>query len=95
MAARLEIQGGVPLSGTVAVSAAKNAALPALAAALLTPAPLVLPDVPGLGDVRTMLRLLETLGARVERHDEAVRIQVARVRSDVAPYELVSTRARR
>src|SRR5919109_1472433 len=63
MPASLEIQGGVPLTGTVAVSAAKNAALPALACALLTPAAVSLPNVPGLGDVRTMLRLLEQLGA--------------------------------
>src|ERR671924_385845 len=91
MPASLEIQGGVPLTGTVAVSAAKNAALPALACALLTPAPISLPNVPGLGDVRTMLRLLEQLGATVERHGERVDLQVARVQSDRAPYELVST----
>jgi UDP-N-acetylglucosamine 1-carboxyvinyltransferase len=91
MPASLEIQGGVPLTGTVAVSAAKNAALPALACALLTPAPVSLPNVPALGDVRTMLRLLEQLGATVERHGEKVDLQVARVQSDRAPYELVST----
>jgi UDP-N-acetylglucosamine 1-carboxyvinyltransferase len=91
MPARLEIQGGVPLSGTVAVSAAKNAALPALACSLLTPGRLMLPNVPGLGDVRTMLRLLEALGAEVKRDGSKVAIQVASVRSDLAPYELVST----
>ena len=87
----LDIEGGVPLEGSVAVSAAKNATLPALAASLLTAEPVVIPNVPGLNDVRTMLTLLETLGARVERSGDAVRVQVERVASDVASYELVST----
>jgi UDP-N-acetylglucosamine 1-carboxyvinyltransferase len=91
MPAWLEIQGGAPLNGTVAVSAAKNAALPALAAALLTPEPVVLPNVPALMDVRTMVRLLETLGASVERQGSHTRIQVPRITSDEAAYELVST----
>lgn len=91
MPALLEIEGGIPLRGSVAVSAAKNATLPALAASLLTPAPLVIPNVPGLNDVRTMIRLLQTLGADVHRDDREVRVQVERVKSDVAPYDLVST----
>ncbi len=91
MPARLEIEGGFPLRGSVAVSAAKNATLPALAASLLTPAPLVIPNVPALNDVRTMIRLLQTWGADVDRDDREVRVQVERVKSDVAPYDLVST----
>jgi UDP-N-acetylglucosamine 1-carboxyvinyltransferase len=91
MPAWLEIEGGVPLRGAVTVSAAKNAALPALAAALLTAEPLTFPNVPDLQDVRTMLRLLETLGARAERQDGRVRVQVASVVKDEAAYELVST----
>jgi UDP-N-acetylglucosamine 1-carboxyvinyltransferase len=91
MPARLEIEGGRPLKGTVAVSAAKNAALPALAAGLLTAEPLVFPNVPALNDVRTMVKLLETLGGRVERTGSEARVHVERVESDVAPYELVST----
>jgi UDP-N-acetylglucosamine 1-carboxyvinyltransferase len=91
MPARLLIEGGVPLKGEVAASAAKNAALPSLAAALLTPQPLTLTNLPELGDVRTMLTLLETLGARVERQGRAATLTVERVASDVAPYELVST----
>jgi UDP-N-acetylglucosamine 1-carboxyvinyltransferase len=91
MAARLEIEGGVPLRGTVSPSAAKNAALPALAAALLTAHPVVLSNVPDLGDVRTMLRLLQTLGAGVERGGPQVRLEIGSVCDDVAPYELVST----
>jgi UDP-N-acetylglucosamine 1-carboxyvinyltransferase len=89
--ARLEIEGGVRLAGTVAASAAKNAALPALAAALLSSDPVVLTNVPALGDVSTMLRLLESLGATVGRRGPEARVRVERVASDLAPYELVST----
>jgi UDP-N-acetylglucosamine 1-carboxyvinyltransferase len=91
MPARLLIEGGVPLKGEVAASAAKNAALPALAAALLTPQPVTLTNVPDLGDVRTMLKLLQTLGATVARHGREATVTVERVASDLAPYELVST----
>ena len=91
MAARLEIEGGVPLRGSVAVSAAKNAALPAVTAALLTPEPLIFPNAPELVDMRTMLKLLETLGARVAAEGRRMSLQVERVTDDVAPYELVST----
>ena len=91
MPARLIIEGGVPLKGEVAASAAKNAALPALAAALLTPAPVTLTNVPDLGDIRTMLKLLQTLGATVSRRGREATVTVERVASDQAPYELVST----
>ena len=91
MPARLVIEGGVPLKGKVSVSAAKNAALPALAAALLTAEPVTLVNLPELGDVRTMLKLLETHGGRVARDGRRATVSVPRVTSDVAPYELVST----
>jgi UDP-N-acetylglucosamine 1-carboxyvinyltransferase len=91
MPARLEIAGGVPLRGTVKVSAAKNAALPAMAAALLTSEPVTLANAPDLADVRTMSRLLETLGAKVSRTVGGLSVQVASVTGDLAPYELVST----
>ena len=91
MPARLEIEGGVPLRGSVRVSAAKNAALPALAAALLTPEPVVLTNAPALADVRTMAKLLETLGGTVVHEGGELRARVPRVTNDLAPYELVST----
>src|SRR5213594_3800360 len=91
MPARLEIEGGVPLRGTAKVSAAKNATLPAMAAALLTAAPVTLGNAPDLADVRTMTRLLETLGGTVSRRPGGLSVQVAGVTSDLAPYELVST----
>jgi UDP-N-acetylglucosamine 1-carboxyvinyltransferase len=91
MPAYLEIDGGVPLKGTVAVSAAKNAALPALAAGLLTAHPVRLLNVPALGDVRTMLKLLQTLGATVASQGRETTVTVPAVTNDLAPYELVST----
>ena len=63
--ARFRIQGGYPLNGTVTPSGNKNAALPALAACLLTDEPVVLHNVPAIGDVGTMLRLLESVGVKV------------------------------
>ena len=92
MATRLIVEGGAPLRGEVAASAAKNAALPALAASLLTAEPLVLDNVPALADVTTMCSLLERLGAAVSRDpDGGTRVQAARIASHEAPYELVST----
>src|SRR5215204_2336262 len=62
----LRVRGGVPLRGTVTISGAKNAALPALAATLLTTDECVLSNVPDLADIGTMLALLRSLGAETE-----------------------------
>ena len=70
----LEIVGGAPLRGRVTVSGSKNAALPQMAAAILTDGPLRLSNVPGIEDVETMCRLLRGLGARVERSEGEVAI---------------------
>ena len=92
MATRLVIEGGTGLGGDVRVSAAKNAALPALCAALLTSEPVVLENVPDLADVATTRSLLERLGAAISSEPEGeTRVQVARLASHEAPYELVST----
>ncbi|MBI4588125.1 MAG: UDP-N-acetylglucosamine 1-carboxyvinyltransferase [Candidatus Rokubacteria bacterium] len=92
MPVRLEIEGGSRLEGHVAVGGAKNAALPALAASLLTAEPVVLENLPRLADVTTISRLLELLGGEFSREpDGATRVQVPRLRSHEAPYELVST----
>src|SRR5262245_39292623 len=92
MPARLVIEGGEALRGEVAVSAAKNAALPALCAALLSHEAVVLDNVPRLADVVTMRALLERLGAEfADEADGATRVRVASVSSHEAPYELVST----
>ena len=92
MATRLVIDGGAPLRGEVAVSAAKNAALPDLCAALLTAQPVVLENVPALADVITTRSLLEGLGGVISTDpDGGTRVQVSAVTSNEAPYELVST----
>ena len=88
---KLSIQGGVPLSGEVRVAGAKNAALPILAAALLTAAPMRITNVPRLNDVRTMVKLIERMGARVETAADEVRIDARLVGEPFAPYELVKT----
>jgi len=92
MADRLVIEGGRPVQGRVAVSAAKNAALPALAATLLTAEPVVFENLPSLADVDTIRRLLERLGAEITQDSGGeTRVRVARLTSHEAPYELVST----
>ncbi|NOT34570.1 MAG: UDP-N-acetylglucosamine 1-carboxyvinyltransferase [Candidatus Eisenbacteria bacterium] len=85
------IQGRRKLEGRVEVSGAKNAALPVMAATLLTPAVHTLRNVPLLSDTRTMARVLETLGARVEFRGNTCRIDTSNVSSLEAPYDLVRT----
>jgi UDP-N-acetylglucosamine 1-carboxyvinyltransferase len=87
----LVIEGGTPLSGTVRVSPAKNAVLPLMAAALLAPGVSRLRQVPRLADVRTLGRLLEHLGARVEAEGGGLRLDATEVDGREAPYELVKT----
>ena len=89
---KLLIQGGRPLHGEVAISGAKNAALPILCAALLSADALTLDNVPDLRDIGTMLTLLQRMGVRTERHpDGRVTLQADQVNSQEAPYELVKT----
>ncbi len=88
---KIRIKGTRPLSGTVAVSGAKNAALPLIAATLLTPGAHTLHNVPDLRDTRTMLKLLETLGATWERSGTSIQINTTDLTGAEAPYELVKT----
>ena len=89
---KLLIQGGVPLSGEVAVSGAKNAALPILCASLLTAEPLRFANVPHLNDVSTMLRLLGQMGVDVTMDgNEALILDSHALNNPVAPYDLVKT----
>jgi UDP-N-acetylglucosamine 1-carboxyvinyltransferase len=91
MATKLVIEGGVPLRGEVRISAAKNAALPLLAASLLSEAPIVLENVPRLADVTTICQLLERLGTEVRQEDGRTVARTPHLTSFEAPYELVST----
>ena len=76
-----EIEGGVPLRGTVRASGNKNAILPIIAACILTDQEMVLDNVPDIIDVRHMLELIVEIGGRVERSGERVSIQVASIHS--------------
>ena len=89
---KLKIVGGRRLVGEVSASGAKNAALPIMAAALLTADEVILHNVPDLADVATMGKLLTGMGAAFERiNGDTVRICAAGVTSTEAPYELVKT----
>ncbi len=89
---RFRIAGGVSLDGELAASGAKNAALPIMAAALLSAEPLRISNVPDLHDVRTMARLLAQMGVTAGEHDaDSLVLQAASVGNPVAPYELVRT----
>lgn len=82
---KLIINGGVPLNGELTPSGNKNAALPLLAACLLTPEPVTLHNVPNILDVKTMLRLLLSLNVKIEQIDKAsYRLDA----SDIRPAEL-------
>ena len=87
----LVIRGGRKLSGRVEIGGAKNAALPLMAATLLAPGVHTLRNVPLLSDTRTMARVLEILGARVEFRGHACKIDTSNVNSVEAPYDLVRT----
>jgi UDP-N-acetylglucosamine 1-carboxyvinyltransferase len=87
------IQGGKPLEGRVTISGAKNAALPAMAASLLTDQRIVLRNVPRVRDIGTMRSLLDELGVdsavKHEEHGNRVEIRARKLINPVAPYELV------
>jgi len=89
------IRGGEPLLGTVRVSGAKNAALPCMAAALLTDQPVILENIPQVRDIQTTRNLLAAMGADVElgygRAHHRTTIQCANLVTPEASYELVKT----
>ena len=84
------VTGGAKLSGTVAASGAKNAALPLLAATLLTCEPCTIGRMPELVDVQTMCTLLSELGVKVSQPDHGnVTLEAGGITECEAPYELV------
>ena len=88
---KLKIRGGARLAGEITVSGAKNAALPILAASLLTADELIVDNVPQLQDVATTLKLLKQMGVAAERDGTTVRLKARDLSSVEAPYELVKT----
>ncbi len=91
MSSRLTIEGGIPLSGTVKASGAKNAALPILAATILMSGESEILNVPHLKDIVTIIRMLNALGVRAEYHSpNRVKIWNNRKIRHIAPYELVT-----
>ena len=92
---KLVIRGGNPLLGTIRVSGAKNAALPAMAAAILTEEPVILENIPQVRDIETTRKLLAEMGADVElgygRAQHRTTICCRNLASPEASYELVKT----
>jgi UDP-N-acetylglucosamine 1-carboxyvinyltransferase len=89
------IRGGEPLLGTIRVSGAKNAALPCMAAALLTDEPVILENIPQVRDIQTTRNLLSAMGAEVElgygRAQHRTTIHCKNLATPEASYELVKT----
>ena len=92
---KLVIRGGSPLLGTVRISGAKNAALPCMAAALLTDEPVILENIPQVRDIETTRKLLAAMGAEVElgygRAHHRTTIHAKNLAAPEASYELVKT----
>jgi len=92
---KLVIRGGAPLLGTIRVSGAKNAALPCMAAALLTDEPVILENIPQVRDIQTTRNLLAAMGAEVElgygRAQHRTTIHCKTLAAPEASYELVKT----
>jgi len=88
---KIVIEGGRPLSGSIRISGAKNAALPLMAASLLAPGWHTLHNAPDLRDTRTMLALLKSLGVEWERDGSTLRLNSANLHGFEASYDLVKT----
>jgi UDP-N-acetylglucosamine 1-carboxyvinyltransferase len=90
---RFRIEGRQPLEGRVTIGGAKNAALPAMAAALLTPKRVVLHNIPRVRDIMTMRTLLDEMGAdsslKGEQRGNRLTLQARKIPDQTAPYELV------
>lgn len=85
------VEGGHRLHGEIPTSGAKNSALPALAACLLTAEPVVLHRIPAVRDLATMTGLLRSIGATVSADSGTVRVEARQIDRPEAPYELVKT----
>jgi UDP-N-acetylglucosamine 1-carboxyvinyltransferase len=86
---RIRIVGGRPLKGSIPISGAKNAALPLMAACLLSDKPLTLTNLPALADIKTLTQLLEQHGVKVTQGDHTITMHAAEIPNTVAPYDIV------
>jgi len=92
MTQKIRVKGGNPLHGTVAISGSKNATLPLLVATLLTKEPVVLHNVPNLGDIQMMKALLLSLGVKITEADNGrtLTLQSDEIKNYTAAYDMVS-----
>jgi len=88
---KIIIEGGTRLEGEVTISGAKNASLPILASTCLTREPSVIKNVPQVADVFTMVKILKSIGAKVQHHGNTVEIDPSNISNPVLSYKLVST----
>ena len=88
---QFRITGGTGLEGELPVSGAKNSALPALAACLLTEETVTLRRIPQVRDIGTMEKLLAYVGANIDDRDGVVTVKASNVRHSEAPYDIVKT----
>ncbi len=88
---RIRITGGRPLTGEIPIGGAKNAALPLMAASLLTPETLTLVNLPSVADIHAMANLLSELGVKTEKDADARSISMTgdNVTETTAPYDIV------
>jgi len=88
---KIIIKGNNPLRGSVKISGAKNAVLPVMAATLLTPGKFTIHKVPDLRDTRTMMKLLNIIGAKTKYENGKLIIDTISANNPEAPYDLVKT----
>lgn len=93
---KIRITGGAPLNGTIRIGGAKNAALPLMAACLLTDQPIQLGNIPYLADITTMAKLLGQHGVRLSMrepngHGRDITLDASQITNFTAPYEIVRT----
>jgi UDP-N-acetylglucosamine 1-carboxyvinyltransferase len=86
----LEIEGGHKLQGRVNISGAKNSALPVIAASILSDKPFKITNLPNVVDIRTLLKLVDMLGGKVEHDNTTAIIDNSSMNSTKAVYEIVS-----
>jgi UDP-N-acetylglucosamine 1-carboxyvinyltransferase len=88
---QIKIKGGIPLRGEISISGAKNAALPLMAASLLTDEPLLLTNMPDLADITSMLMLLDQHGVYLttDLPNKTVTLKAQNIHNTTAPYDIV------